>query len=187
MNVSPAKYDTFISYNSRDRRRVVKLAGRLRAEGLKVWLDVDNLIPGEIWQSAIDRVLKSCDSCCVFVGPRGLSAWQREETQVAVARRVETGDRFRVILVLLPGAGPQALRDVSAFLTATTWVEFEKSIDEEEPLRRLVCGIRGKEPGPRFDPAAACERRLTGGGRRPDLSWIKSALAAHAPVRFMFG
>jgi hypothetical protein len=31
---------------------------------------------------------------------------------------------------------------------ATTWVEFRDSLDDADAFHRLVCGIRGVEPGP---------------------------------------
>ena len=34
-----------------------------------------------------------------------------------------------------------------AFLTATTWVEFRDTLDDPEAFHRLLCGIRGTEPG----------------------------------------
>ena len=33
------------------------------------------------------------------------------------------------------------------FLTATTWVEFPRSLDDPEAFHRLLCGIKGEEPG----------------------------------------
>jgi hypothetical protein len=33
------------------------------------------------------------------------------------------------------------------FLKATTWILFEKSVEEKEPLHRLICGILGRAPG----------------------------------------
>jgi hypothetical protein len=42
-----------------------------------------------------------------------------------------------------------ALPDLPGFLQGTTWVEFSKSIDDEEALHRLECGIKGIQPGRR--------------------------------------
>jgi WD40 repeat protein len=54
---------------------------------------------------------------------------------------------FRVIPVLLPAATPPELGRLPAFLSATTWIEFKSSLDDEAAFHRLVCGIRGVEPG----------------------------------------
>lgn len=187
--MSPAKYDTFISYNRRDKALVEVLALRLSAEGVTFWLDTNDLVPGEAWQPEIEKALEDCDSCCILVGQGGLTKWQNEEKQLAIARRVYTDNAFRVIPVLLPKVSPEVREDLSrTFLTATTWVEFENSIDNEEAFRLLVYGIRGIAPGPPpFDPTPPGEPSLPRGTRASDLSWARRALASDAVVRFLFG
>jgi Novel STAND NTPase 1 len=60
----------------------------------------------------------------------------------------DSGRRFRVIPVLLPGAKRAERSSLPTFLAATTWVEFPDSLDDPAAFHRLVCGIRGIEPGP---------------------------------------
>jgi len=83
-----------------------------------------------------------------------MGAWQHEEMQAAINRRVtegrtptEGGTPFRVIPVLLPGADRPERSRLPRFLTATTWVEFRATLDDEQAFHRLVSGIRGVEPG----------------------------------------
>jgi hypothetical protein len=74
--------------------------------------------------------------------------WQNEEMRAAIDRRVrESGRSFRVIPVLLPGAERSERSSLPTFLAATTWVEFRDSLDDQDAFHRLVCGIRGMEPG----------------------------------------
>jgi WD40 repeat protein len=149
------KYHVFLSHNSADKPVVEELAVRLRREGIEPWLDKWNLIPGQESQQALEQGLADCASCAVFIGPGGLGPWQNEEMRAAIARRVgEKGCHFRVIPVLLPGMGRPERGRLPAFLTTTTWVEFHSSLDEAEAFRRLVCGIRGQEPGAGTDGAA---------------------------------
>jgi hypothetical protein len=114
----------------------------------------------------------------VCIGPGGLGAWQHEEMLAAIDRRVG-GSRgeFRVIPVLLPGADRPERGRLPTFLAATTWVEFRRSLDDAEAFRRLVCGIRGIEPG--LGPGAAAFE-----GRCP-YRGLEAFDAAHAP--FFFG
>jgi hypothetical protein len=82
-------------------------------------------------------------------GPSGFSPWQREEVRAAVARRItETEGLFRVIPVLLPETDYKVIEDCAPFLASTTWVQFWSSVDDEEQIHRLICGIRGLQPGP---------------------------------------
>jgi WD40 repeat protein len=142
-----ARYDVFLSHHSSDKPAVEELAQRLTRQGLSPWLDRWNLIPGSPWQPAIEQALEDCATCAVFIGPSGIGPWQNEEMHAAIDRRVSRGG-FRVIPVLLPGAERGDRSRLPAFLTATTWVEFRRTLDDEDAVYRLVCGIRGKEPGP---------------------------------------
>src|SRR5262245_34046890 len=148
------RYHVFLSHSGADKPAVEDLALRLRQEGVEPWLDKWHLIPGDPWMRALEDALDASDSCAVFVGPGGLGPWQNEEMRAAIDRRVREGrGRFRVIPVLLPGAERGERSRLPAFLVAATWVEFRRSLDEGEPFRRLVCGIRGVEPGAGPDQA----------------------------------
>jgi superfamily II DNA or RNA helicase/tetratricopeptide (TPR) repeat protein len=187
--VSPAKYDTFFSYNRRDEALVEALADQLRAQGISVWLDKHNLIPGELWLPAIRKALEDCNSCCIFVGSDGLTKWQNEEEQIAVLRRVRSDNAFHVIPVLLPGATQHAREELykTTFLSTSVWVEFKNSIDDKEAFHRLVSGVRRIAPGPPpFDPMPV-EVNSSGGAGTIDLSWVRRALTSDAATRYLFG
>ncbi len=142
------KYHVFLSHSTADKPAVEELAVRLRREGIEPWLDMWNLIPGQTWQPAIEDALADCATCAVFIGSGGFGIWQNEEMRAAISRRVaDSQGQFRVIPVLLPMAERPDRGKLPTFLTATTWVEFRKSLDDEEAFRRLTCGIRGVEPG----------------------------------------
>jgi len=88
--------------------------------------------------------MRDSKTCAVFLGPSRLGPWQKEEIQVAIGQRV--GDpEFHVIPVLLPGAERPRRGDVALldFLINGTWVEFARTLDEEQAFNRLVCGIKG--------------------------------------------
>jgi formylglycine-generating enzyme required for sulfatase activity len=141
-------FHVFLSHSSADKPAVEELACRLAKEGIQAWLDKWNLIPGDPWQAALEKALAESETCAVFVGPSGFGSWQNEEMRAAIDQRVrDSGRRFRVIPVLLPGAERAERSSLPTFLSATTWVEFRDSLEDPDALRRLVCGIRGIEPG----------------------------------------
>jgi hypothetical protein len=143
-------FHVFLSHSSADKPAVEALARRLAKEDIQAWLDTWHLIPGDPWQPGIEKALADSESCAVFVGPSGFGPWQNEEMRAAIDRRVgDTGKRFRVIPVLLPGAERAERSSLPTFLVSTTWVEFHDSLEDPEAFHRLVCGIRGLEPGAR--------------------------------------
>ena len=142
-------FHVFLSQSSADKPAVEELARQFAKEGIHAWLDKWHLIPGDPWQPAIERALAESEACAVFVGPSGVGPWQNEEMRAAIDQRVrDSGRRFRVIPVLLPGAERAERSSLPTFLAATTWVEFRDSLDDADAFHRLVCGIRGVEPGP---------------------------------------
>jgi hypothetical protein len=144
MLMSTARFHVFLSHNSADKPAVEELARRLKAEGLEPWFDKWDLILGQPWQQALEKALDDSDSVAVFIGPSGFGPWQNEEMRVALAKRVsESKGDFRVIPVLLPGAVREERSRIPSFLLALTWVEFRKSLDEEETYHRLKSGITG--------------------------------------------
>ena len=140
------RFDVFLSHNTADKPAVEEVANRLVDAGMLPWLDKWNLVPGTAWQSAIEVALDQCSACAVFIGPSGFSQWQNAEMRAAIDRRVSGGE-FRVIPVLLPGARREERSKLPAFLVSATWVEFPNTLDDETAFYRLLCGIRGEEPG----------------------------------------
>jgi hypothetical protein len=141
-------FHVFLSHSSADKPAVEELARRFAKEGIQAWLDKWHLIPGDPWQPALEKALAESRTCVVFVGPSGFGPWQNEEMRAAIDQRVrDSGRRFRVIPVLLPGAERAERSSLPTFLAATTWVEFRDSLDDQDAFHRLVYGIRGLEPG----------------------------------------
>ena len=96
------RFNVFLSYNSSDHVVVERLAQKLYAQGILLWLDKWNLVPGVPWQVEIEEALQDCDTFIVFIGPSGLGPWQHAEMRAAIDRQVSKGG-LRVIPVLLPG------------------------------------------------------------------------------------
>jgi TIR domain len=49
-------FHVFLSHSSTDKPAVEELARRLAGEGIQAWLDKWNLIPGDPWQPAIEKL-----------------------------------------------------------------------------------------------------------------------------------
>src|SRR6267143_4809298 len=104
MSKSSASFDAFLSYSRADEREVLSIAQRLQdQEGLTLWVDQWNLVPGEPWHEVIEKALSQSRTCLVFLGPTGIGPWENEEMWAALSLRVHNKE-FRVIPVLLPGA-----------------------------------------------------------------------------------
>jgi hypothetical protein len=139
-------FDVFLSYNSRDRDDVERIARHLARRDLKVWFDEWSLVPGGRFPDGIaDGLLRSA-ACAVFIGPNDLGAWTREEMSVAV-NRAATKRNFRLFPVLLPGLEPFEPADLPPFLATRTWIDLREGPDSERGLRSLTHAILGLPAG----------------------------------------
>ncbi|MFP5289155.1 MAG: toll/interleukin-1 receptor domain-containing protein, partial [Thermoanaerobaculia bacterium] len=143
-------YDVFLSYNTRDRASVERVAHALRERGLAVFLDRWYLLAGRPWPVVLEEALDSCRAVAVLVGPSGMGDWQQREIYLAMSR--QTRDlSFPVIPVLLPGADPAL-----GFLALNTWIDLRDGLAEAFPLDALAAAIQGRPPGAE-ERVASCQ------------------------------
>jgi hypothetical protein len=133
-------FDVFLCHNNADKPAVRQVAAHLRERGILPWLDEDELRPGQSWQRELERQIGSIRSAAVFVGPKGIGPWHRQEMD-AFLREFAARD-CPVIPVLLPGA---AAPDLPVFLRGIELVDL--GADDAE-LDRLIWGITGRKPLP---------------------------------------
>lgn len=134
------QFDVFLCHNSQDKPEVKKIARQLQQQGLKPWLDVWELPPGQSWQELLEEQIEQIKSAAVFVGSSGLGPWQEREMRAFLSEFV--GRKCPVIPVLLENA-PQKPQ-LPIFLKAMTWVDFRQA--ESDPMGRLIWGITGIRP-----------------------------------------
>lgn len=58
-------------------------------EGIKPWLDIEQIPPGASWQTELGEQINSIKSAAVFVGNRGIGPWQNEEIQAFLSQFME--------------------------------------------------------------------------------------------------
>ena len=76
----------FISYSRADLVRVRALALALRECGIRTWLDLDDLLPGQRWKEAIADALAAADAMVFCMSALSLeSAWTSVELGKAMA------------------------------------------------------------------------------------------------------
>jgi len=142
--VSPSsarECDVFLSYAREDWPQVEPVARRLSESGLDVFIDLWYVAPGKPWQVVLENALSSCRAVAVFIGPGGLTGWQRRESEFSLDQQRTTG--LPVIPVLLPRSEP-----VSGFLRLNSWVDMRGGIDDPIAFDALIAGIDGRAPGP---------------------------------------
>jgi hypothetical protein len=139
----PGAFDVFLSYNSRDRAQVLRLARQLKRARLEPWLDRWALTPGGEWQDEIIAGLRRSAACAVCIGPNDVGAWERVELSVALIRAAADSS-FRLFPVLLPGIDAFDPAGLPPFLATRTWVDLRAGLETDQgllDLRNAVLGL----------------------------------------------
>lgn len=140
----------YLSYNSREGESVVRVAERLRREGIDVWLDVWQLRPGDRWQDRVEEAQQG-GLWVVFLGPHGLGPYhglevERAATRVREARAAGSEHGFVALPVLLPGWPEERDRELPPLFREAMRIRF-RSLDDEEAYALLVGAIRERNLG----------------------------------------
>ena len=125
-------FDVFLCHNSEDKPAVREIARKLVGEGIKPWLDVEQIRPGTKWQTALGEQIKSIKSAAVFVGNRGIGPWQDEEIQGFLGEFVDR--TCPVIPAILASATTVA--DLPWPLKNRHCVDFR--VRDPDPLKQLL-------------------------------------------------
>lgn len=128
-------FDAFLSYHSGDAEWVAALKAALESRGVRVWIDSEQLRPGNLFPGALASGIQSIN-CVVLVLSRGsiASAWVEEEYSLALTHRRQ------VVPVLIDDVEPPG------FIAGRTWVDFRDPAQFANRADELVFGITGRRP-----------------------------------------
>lgn len=105
------KYDVFLSHNHADKPQVRRLAERLKAAGVKVWLDEWVIQAGDIIALKVDEGLEHSRVLLLCISPAALASdWVSLERSTAVHRDPANRDRRFVPLIIGDCDLPDTLR-----------------------------------------------------------------------------
>ena len=125
----------FLSYHSGDADWVATLKTRLESKGIRVWLDSEQIRPGNLFPGTLARAIGAVQCVVIVLSPGSVaSAWVEEEYSLALAHRC------RIIAALVDDVEPPG------FLAGRTWVDFRDENEFEAGLDQLVFGITGQQP-----------------------------------------
>jgi hypothetical protein len=147
-------FDVFLCHNSQDKPVVREIAQKLSEEGIKPWLDEEDIRGGSFWHTAIGQQIETVKSAAVFVGQHGVGPWQDRE----IIALLDQFDKRRcpVMPVILPSAPAKV--DLPWSLLGHHCVDFRANASR--PLKRLIWGITGEKP-PELSDIPASEKPAT--------------------------
>ena len=159
-------FDVFLCHNSEDKPAVREIAQKLVKEGIKPWLDEEQIRPGTSWQTALGEQIESIKSAAVFVGDSGIGPWQnRGDSGFSQPIRKAEMSRYSGDLAFCHNNAGAALDAGESSLRRFPGTD-------SQPLKRLIWGITGQKPAELSDvhssdkPATMQERLNSPASRR---------------------
>jgi formylglycine-generating enzyme required for sulfatase activity len=132
----------FLSHSSADSAGAKTVAQLLRNAGLAVWLDLDEIKPGEQWSSALETALKDSTHFVVLVGAAGVQRWVDREVRYALDRNT-IDPNYRVIPLLGPGAKEDAL---PLFLKQHQYLKLDGHQPDAPEIQKIAAAILEAPP-----------------------------------------
>lgn len=132
------QFDVFLSYNSQDKTWVIKLKDDLIAHDIKVWLDQDEIRPGDVFAEALEKGLQESKAVALIITPASMnSGWVKEEYYRALD--LATNNELQLIPVLYKDA------EIPGFLKNRNWVDFSDDTKYTQNMEKLIWGITGEK------------------------------------------
>jgi WD40 repeat protein len=147
---TPFSYDVFLSHNSNDKPRVRRLADKLKAAGLRVWLDDWQIKPGDDIYLAVERGLEASRVQLLCLSPAALgSNWVTLERSTVLFRDPSNAGRRFVPLLLEDCELPDTLRRFK-------YVDLRQ--ESEAAFQEILEACRGPEDSAAVDPRPMAKR-----------------------------
>ena len=144
-------FDAFLSYHSGDAEWVARLKTALESNGVRVWLDSEQVRPGDLFPGALARAIADVHCVVLVLSPGSVaSSWVEEEYTLALARRCH------VIGALIDDVEPPG------FLAGRTWVDFRDDGQFAASVQQLIFGITGSPTGHAGESGAPAYRDAIG-------------------------
>jgi len=162
----------FLSYAREDKPIVISLSRVLRANGFCTWLDVEDIVPGERWEDAIERALERADFIVLCLSRQSVSKRGFAQREIRRALRAEEemleGDIFLIPVRLDTCEMPARLRAFQ-WIDAATGTEFSGVVSAlVEGCRRrglaLGIGALSEETPMQDEPSQVDLSQLGGAG-----------------------
>ena len=123
----------FISYSHSDKEIAIKLSENLRKNGIEVWIDKWEILPGDsLVQKIFEEGLSGIDAFIVIISKNSVdSKWVKQELDVALIKRIE--GITRIVPVLIDKT------EIPNSLKPLKWINI--SDDFDAAVRELLMGI----------------------------------------------
>jgi TolB-like protein/Tfp pilus assembly protein PilF len=170
----------FLSYASQDAEAAAQICGSLRAAGVKVWFDQQELRGGEVWDQRIRREIQDCELFVPIISANTASrreGYFRLEWDLADQRTHMLARNRAFILPVCLDATPDGGADVPESFRQVHWTRIASGQTPPEFVRRVEQLLSGKAV-----PTTVRSDSVRRSWSRP--AWLAAGIAAAAVVSY---
>lgn len=123
----------FLIYSRKDLPAAQELSKYLTEAGFAPWLDVEQLVPGQVWRQAIGRAMQESGVAIALIS-KNLNASRESQAELRAAMKLLTArdkNTFPVLPVRLDDA------EVPEYLSHVQWVNWK----DPEAMRQILQGL----------------------------------------------
>jgi hypothetical protein len=129
------KWDVFISHSSKDKKKVREIVSKLKSEGLKVWLDEEQIDIVDNVLEQIEEGLKYSNYIIASLSPSyGKSSWCQGEYRPIMNAEISRTDRKRVVALVIEDVN---IDDIPIILRDKYRVDYNSSADWRKLVNKL--------------------------------------------------
>lgn len=131
-------FDIFLSYRSTESVEAERLRDALEERGVRVWLDKDEIRPGDLFAEALEKGLATSRAVGLIATSESISSnWVRNEYYRALS--LSTAGELQLIPLLF---GPAQL---PGFLKDRNWIDFQEGEYRRNVDKLVWPGITGRQ------------------------------------------
>ncbi len=141
----------FLSYASQDAAAAERICAALRAAGVEVWFDRDELVGGDAWDAKIRRQIKECALFMPLISANTdarAEGYFRLEWKLAVDRSYLMADDVPFLLPLVLGDTAETTARVPDRFRELQWTRVRLEETPAELARRVAGLLSGTVPAP---------------------------------------
>ena len=130
----------FISYAETDEPVAKKVAAGLEKEGLKVWYDRREILPGQNWAESVAKALKESRAMVVLLTPASLrSSFVRREIDYALGDQTFS---HRLIPVIVGSPEDLPKRDIPWILQSLKMINLPDRGNPDKKIKEIADALK---------------------------------------------
>ncbi len=176
---TPAAGAVFLSYAREDADAVRRIADALRAFGVEVWFDQNELRGGDAWDQQIKTQIRTCTLCLPVISAttqaRG-EGYFRREWRIAVERTHDMAAGVPFLLPVVIDDTPESAALVPDEFMRVQWTRLPKGVPTPQFVEQVKKMLTAKSAGTSVrEPAAMASRESAAPRKRTVPAWTFGA------------